>query len=121
MTHFAIAGIQTHVGVHNNLPTLRHRIDLLMHLYPWVQMVVLSELAAHGPVTQSAEPLPGETEAVFQAMARRHRIWLVPGSIFERRDGAIYNTTPVIDPAGEVQSSSLVVAGLAFACVQYTV
>jgi len=102
MTHFAIAGIQTHVGIHNNLSALGHRLDLLMHLYPWVQMVVLSELAAHGPVTQSAEPLPGETEAVFQAMARRHRIWLVPGSIFERRDGAIYNTTPVIDPAGEV-------------------
>ena len=99
MTHFAIAGIQTHVGVHNNLPTLRHRIDLLMHLYPWVQMVVLSELSAHGPVTHSAEPLPGETEAVFQEIARLHRIWLVPGSVFESRDGAVYNTTPVIDPA----------------------
>lgn len=102
MTHFAIAGIQTHVGINNNLPTLRHRLDLLMHLYPWTQMVVLSELAAHGPVTASAEPLPGETEAAFQEMARRHRIWLVPGSFFERREGAIYNTASVIDPAGEV-------------------
>jgi hypothetical protein len=26
MTHFAIAGIQTHVGIHNNLPTLSHRL-----------------------------------------------------------------------------------------------
>jgi deaminated glutathione amidase len=102
MTHFAVAGIQTQVGIENNLAKLRQRLDLLMHLYPWVQMVVLSELAAHGPVTQSAEPLPGPTEAAFQAMARRHRIWLMPGSFFERRDGAVYNTTPVIDPNGEI-------------------
>jgi predicted amidohydrolase len=102
MTHFAIAGIQTHIGNSNNLPTLRHRLDLLMHLYPWVQMVVLSELAAHGPVVRTAEPLPGETEAAFQEMARRHRIWLVPGSVFEQREGNVYNTTPVIDPEGAV-------------------
>jgi predicted amidohydrolase len=102
MTHFAIAGIQTHIGNGNNLPTLRHRLDLLMHLYPWVQMVVLSELAAHGPVARTAEPLPGETEAAFQEMARRHRIWLVPGSVFEQREGNVYNTTPVIDPEGAV-------------------
>ena len=102
MTHFAIAGIQTHVGIHNNLPTLSHRLGLLMHLYPWTQMVVLSELAAHGPVMESAKPLPGETEAAFQEMARRHRIWFVPGSFFERRESAVYNTAPVIDAAGEV-------------------
>jgi predicted amidohydrolase len=102
MTHFAIAGVQTHIAIHNNLAALGHRVELLMHLYPWVQMVVLSELAAHGPVIHSAEPLPGATEGVFQEMARRHRIWLVPGSFFEHRDGAVYNTAPVIDPDGKV-------------------
>jgi predicted amidohydrolase len=102
MTHFAIAGVQTHVGIQNNLAALRHRLDLLMHLYPWVQMVVLSELAAHGPIIHSAEPLAGETEVAFQEMARRHRVWLVPGSFFERRDGTVFNTTPVIDPEGDV-------------------
>ncbi len=102
MTHYAIAGIQTHVAIHNNIPALQHRVDLLMHLYPWVQMVVLSELAAHGPITSSAEPRDGETEAAFQAMARRHRIWFVPGSLFIRHDGGTYNTAPVIDPTGTV-------------------
>jgi deaminated glutathione amidase len=102
MTHYAIAGIQTHVAIYNNIPALQHRVDLLMHLYPWVQMVVLSELAAHGPITSSAEPSDGETEAAFQAMARRHRIWFVPGSLFIRHDGGTYNTAPVIDPTGSV-------------------
>ena len=35
-------------------------------------------------------------------MARRHRLWLLPGSMFEKRDGAIYHTTPYINPEGEV-------------------
>ena len=35
-------------------------------------------------------------------MAREFDLWLVPGSLYENRDGRIYNTTPVIDPSGEV-------------------
>jgi hypothetical protein len=35
-------------------------------------------------------------------MAARHHVWLIPGSLFERRDGDIYNTAPVIDPAGRI-------------------
>jgi hypothetical protein len=34
---FAIAGIQAHVSaVHDNVPHLRQRIDVTMHLHPWV-------------------------------------------------------------------------------------
>jgi predicted amidohydrolase len=102
MTPFAIGGVQMFVGMTNNLDAIRHRVDLLLHLYPWVQMVVLSELAAHGPSPASAEPAGGPTEQAFQAMARRHGVWLVPGSQFEARDGAVHNMTPVIDPGGEI-------------------
>jgi predicted amidohydrolase len=102
MTPFAIGGVQMFVGIQNNLEAIRHRVDVMMHLYPWVQMIVLSELAAHGPSPASAEPPGGPTETAFQEMARRHGLWLIPGSQFEKRDGAIHNTTPVIDPAGEI-------------------
>lgn len=102
MSHFAIAGIQMHIGMHNNLREIRRRLDVLMHLYPWVQMVLLSELAAHGPALQSAQEMEGEFETEFADMARQHDIWLVAGSIFEKRDGRIYNTTPVFDPGGNV-------------------
>lgn len=102
MTPFAVAGIQMYVGMQNNVEHIRQRLDVLMHIYPWVQMVVLSELAAHGPAPHSAQPPGGEFERDFQEMARRHGIWLVAGSIFEKRDGAIYNMTPVIDPSGEI-------------------
>lgn len=102
MTPFAIAGVQMHVTTQNNIAAMGHRLDLLMHLYPWVQMVMFSELACFGPMLQHAQPLPGASEEAFQEMAARHRVWLVNGSMYERKDGAIHNTTSVINPQGEV-------------------
>lgn len=102
MTPFAIAGIQMTLAHHSNVEAMRHRVDLTMHLYPWVQMVMFSELAAFGPLLHHAQPLPGAVEQEFQAMARHHKIWLINGSIYERRDGGIYNTTTIINPDGVI-------------------
>ena len=86
MTPFAIAGIQMPIGAHvENVTAMGRRVDVLMGRYPWVQMVVFSELAAFGPLIQFAQPLPGPAEASFQAMAARHGIWLLPGSLYEKR------------------------------------
>jgi predicted amidohydrolase len=102
MTPFAIAGIQMHIGAHKNIDAMVHRVDLLMHLYPWVQMVMFSELAPFGPTLPHAQKLPGPAEETFQETAAKHGIWLLPGSMFERRDGMIYNTASVIDPEGGI-------------------
>lgn len=102
MTPFGIAGIQMNLHHVNNVDAIEERIDVLMSLYPWVEMVLVSELAAHGPLHDFAETMPGVTEERFCEMARKHNIWLIPGSFFERRDGAIFNTAPVINPQGEV-------------------
>jgi predicted amidohydrolase len=102
MTHFAIAGIQMHIGMRSNLEEMERRLDLLMHLYPWVEMVVFSELAADGPNPAAAQPAGGTNEQFFAMLARKHRLWLVPGGYFEEKDGLIYNTVPVLDPAGTV-------------------
>jgi predicted amidohydrolase len=50
----------------------------------------------------NAQPIPNETEEVFRAWARKHGIWLIPGSMFERVGELVYNTATVIDPSGEV-------------------
>ena len=102
MTPFSIAGIQMHVQPASNIDGMRSRLDLLMHLHPWVEMVLFSELCVFGPALHHAQPLPGPAEAAFQEMARAHKIWLVPGSLYERADGVIHNTSPVIDPHGNV-------------------
>lgn len=102
MSRFSIAGIQMQVTTHNNIAAMRQRMEILFHLYPWVQMVVFSELAPHGPVIQHAQPAGGTIESDLCDLARSFDCWLIPGSYFERDGDAIYNTTPVIDPAGNV-------------------
>jgi predicted amidohydrolase len=103
MRPFAIAGIQINVSAtHSNLQVMQHRLDTLMALYPWVQMVVFSELAAYGPSLAHAQSMPGPTEEAFRSMAAKHRLWLIPGSIYERAGAHIYNTALIIDPEGQV-------------------
>jgi predicted amidohydrolase len=89
-------------AVRSNVAYMEQRLDVLMSVYPWVQMVVFSELAAYGPLIANAQPFPNETEEAFRAWAHKHGIWLIPGSMFERFGDLVYNTAMVIDPAGEV-------------------
>jgi predicted amidohydrolase len=102
MTPFAVAAIQMHLAHGSNLAAMRERLELALHLYPWVRMVLFSELACFGPLLQNAQPLPGSAEEFFQELAAKHRIWLLNGSMYERKDGVIYNTTSIIGPAGEI-------------------
>ncbi len=104
MTPFAVAGVQMHVAaLHDNVEGMRHRLDILMARFPWTQMVLFSELAPYGPLPRFAQPFPNQALDSFCADARRHRIWLIPGSMFEKtEDGRIYNTAVVINPEGEI-------------------
>ena len=104
MTPFAIAGVQMHVAaLHSNVEAMRHRIEVLMELFPWTQMVLFSELAPFGPLPRHAMAFPNDTIEQFQHDARRHGIWLIPGTMFEKtEDGRILNTAFVINPEGEI-------------------
>jgi len=106
MTPFAIAGVQMHVAALNdNVEGMRHRLDILMARFPWTQMVLFSELSPFGPLTRFAQPFPNHVIDEFCVDARRHKVWLIPGSMFERaEDGRIYNTSVVINPEGEIVS-----------------
>jgi predicted amidohydrolase len=91
-------------AVTNNIPVMEHRLATLLAIYPWVQMVVFSELAAHGPLLSKAEAVGGPSEQAFRDMARKHKVWLIPGSIYQQRDGKIYNMAHVMDPDGNIVS-----------------
>ncbi|MEB8386310.1 carbon-nitrogen hydrolase family protein [Rhodobacteraceae bacterium KMM 6894] len=106
MTPFAIAGVQMYVNaLQPNVDGMIHRLDILMARFPWTQMVLFSELAPFGPLNKFSQPLHNETIERFQAAAVKHNIWLIPGSMFETApDGRIYNTSTVINPAGEIVS-----------------
>lgn len=102
MSKISIAGLQLALPYGDNRDLIEREVAGTMKRFPWVNMVVLAELAALGPETRFAETLPGATEQRFQALARQHGIWLIPGSIYELCEGKIFNTTPVINPDGEV-------------------
>jgi predicted amidohydrolase len=51
---------------------------------------------------ENAQRLPSAAEQSFQEMALRHKIWLIPGSLFELSEELIFNTTPVISPEGQL-------------------
>lgn len=102
-SRFLIAGIQMPVPVTGqNIAAMAAQLEKAVALYPGVDMVVFSELAAHGPLHACASPDPQADEAVFQALAAKHRIWIIPGSVFVEREGKTYNHAVVINPAGEI-------------------
>lgn len=103
MSQFAVAGIQMKVSsVQSNVEMMKLKLDITMNLYPWVQMVVFSELCGYGPLMHTAQAFPGVFEAEMQEMARKYEIWLLPGSVFEKRGEETYNTASVINPQGEI-------------------
>ncbi|MEQ8415458.1 MAG: carbon-nitrogen hydrolase family protein [Imperialibacter sp.] len=103
MTPFSIAGIQMHVSAsYSNLPVMKHKIEVMMSVYPWVEMVVFSELAPFGPLTYHAQEFPNDSEKEFCEIAKKHGIWLVPGTMFQKKEDKIFNTASVINPQGEV-------------------
>ncbi len=102
MSYLAVAGLQLELTATDNLSAIEGEIDLVKKRYPWLQMLVLPELCTYGPSTELAVTLPGAVEQCFCEAARKHGVWLIPGSLFERRDGKVFNTAPVINPEGEV-------------------
>ncbi|GJL82986.1 MAG: hypothetical protein DHS20C01_26200 [marine bacterium B5-7] len=102
MVPFNIAGVQLNVSLADNIDVMERRIAAIVNRFPWIQMILFSELAALGPSPANAQPFPGPTEQRFCEIAHRHGIWLIPGSIFEMFEGRVYNTASVINPEGSV-------------------
>lgn len=86
----------------SNVEMMKVKLDILMNLYPWVEMVVFSELCAYGPLIHTAQKIDGPFELEMKKMAKKHGIWLLPGSIFDQRGEEVYNTATVYNPEGEV-------------------
>ncbi|MEO9778215.1 MAG: carbon-nitrogen hydrolase family protein [Sedimentitalea sp.] len=107
MTPFAIAGVQMHVAaLQSNVEGMIHRLDILMARFPWTQMVLFSELAPYGPLHRYAQPRQNDAVLQFCEAARRHKVWLIPGSMFIKgEDGLVRNTSFVINPDGDIVTS----------------
>ncbi len=107
MTPFAIAGVQMYVNaMQSNVEGMLHRLDVVMARFPWTQMVLFSELSPFGPLHQFALPEDNDPLKQFCDAARRHRVWLIPGSMFiKNAAGQIHNRSYVINPDGDIVTS----------------
>jgi len=102
MNHFSIAGLQLALPCGDNLATIAAEIAKAKQRFPWLNMIVLSELCSYGPEKKYAEPLPSHAENFYCQLAKEHDLWLIPGSLFEKQGDKIFNTTSVINNNGEV-------------------
>lgn len=103
MTILGIAGIQMPVSaVADNIDMMERYVAHVRKRFPWVTVMVFSELCVFGSNPAHAQTMPGEAEQRLQAIAAKYRMRLIPGSMFEHLDGKIYNTTPIINPDGVV-------------------
>jgi predicted amidohydrolase len=102
MSQFAVAGLQLEVSHQNNLYAVQNEVEGALRQFPWLNMVVVGELATYGSKPATAQAAGGEAEQAYRELAKKHGIWLIPGSFFEKKDDLVYNMAPVIDPQGEI-------------------
>jgi predicted amidohydrolase len=102
MSLLAIATIQLDAATEGNLDLVEREVRSIAKRFPWVIMVAIGELVIHGASLDKAEAAGGPTELRLQALARETGLWLIPGSLYERRGAKVYNMTPVINPRGEI-------------------
>jgi len=99
---FGVCGLQLALEANDNLGRIEEEARKVKATYPWIDMLIFGELAVHGVETRFAEPAGGPTEQHLQRLASELAVWMVPGSMFELDGKTIYNTTPIIDPTGQV-------------------
>ena len=101
MSTFSIAGIQLELKHTNNKELVLSKISNTLKRYPWVNMVVLSELAVGGSSRSEEFSFDNNIE-YFKELAAKNDIWLIPGTFYHHSVNKIMNVAPVISNKGEV-------------------
>lgn len=101
--YVGIAGVQMEVvrgGDHAG--AAMKLLEEVASSFPWVDLVLFSELCIHGLDPSLKEPIPGPTLDKFAQWAWKEKKWLVPGSFFEKEGKKVFNTAVAISPRGEI-------------------
>jgi len=93
--------------IQNNLEKVT-RIGKTIKTLKNADLIVFPEVCIQGPeppanFTKMAEPIPdGPTTQALMKLAKDLKVWLIPGTLFEKGDdGKVYNTLVVISPEGK--------------------
>jgi len=113
-----VAGLQT-AGVPGDpeatLEQLERNVRTLRSTFEGLELVVAPELHLMAlpplleedgvPPAECAGDLPGSLMQQLGALARETRLWLIPGSVYERTADGVANTAIVLSPDGELVAS----------------
>ena len=104
MRNFSIAGLQLNLDYSNNRELITTKIKNIVKRYPWINMVVVSELAVGGSSRSEEFSLENNIEH-FSNLALENDIWLIPGSFYDYNETGVTNVAPVISNKGNIETS----------------
>ena len=101
MKPFSIAAIQISLEHTDNFNLIERKTREVVARFPWIEMVVLSELAVGGANKSKSYSLSKYLPRL-KVIAKELDIWFIPGSFYDHNDGVITNSAPVLSPSGEL-------------------
>jgi len=101
MKPFSIAALQLDLEYSDNLNLVVEKTYQVAKRYPWVQMVVLSELAVGGS-SRSLDFSLEKQLPKFKDIAKELGVWYIPGSFYDHALDEVKNIAPVISPNGDL-------------------
>ena len=102
MKPLSIAAIQLNLARKDNYTLLESKAREAVYRFPWLEMLVFSELAVGGAGASNATFFLSEYLDRLKDLAKELDVWLIPGSFYEKTEEGTFNTTPVIDNKGDL-------------------
>ena len=102
MKTLSIAAIQLNLARKDNYTLLESKAREAVYRFPWLEMLVFSELAVGGAGASNATFFLSEYLDKLKELAKELDVWLIPGSFYEETEEGTFNTTPVIDNKGDL-------------------
>ena len=102
MKPLSIAAIQLNLARKDNYTLLESKAREAVYRFPWLEMLVFSELAVGGAGASNPTFFLSEYLDRLKDLAKELDVWLIPGSFYEETEEGTFNTTPVIDNNGDL-------------------
>ena len=102
MKPLSIAAIQLNLARKDNYTLIESKAREAVYRFPWLEMLVFSELAVGGAGASNSTFFLSEYLDKLKELAKELDVWLIPGSFYEETEEGTFNTTPVIDNKGDL-------------------
>ncbi len=102
-----VASIQmfVHKEKKKNMNEAEKHLKRISQFFPQVKLAVFPEFSfvdLNLKMEDQAEKIPGNLTSYFSKLARQYGVWLIPGTMYERVGGDIFNTAPIFSPKGSL-------------------